>query len=111
MAQNREGRRKLSQVRGKYVEAVGGEQVEFEADDGTVFSFPHPLFADDDWQEQVDGASNNAEKARAVLGDEQYERFVEAGGRSSDIGLLLMDTMKQMQGALADGTPTRSSTS
>ena len=104
-------RRKLSEVRAQYVEAVGGEDVEFEDDHGNLYAFPHPLFADDEWTQAVDAEEGNEAKAKAILGDEQYAKFIEAGNRPIDVALVFMDVATSMQGQLADGRPTRPSTS
>ncbi|NJP75697.1 hypothetical protein HCJ99_34020, partial [Streptomyces sp. C1-2] len=78
-------RYKLAEVKSQYVDAVGGEDVEFELSNGEVLTFPHPLFAPDEWSEAVDAAENNREKAHAILGAEQYDKFVAAGHQDADI--------------------------
>lgn len=101
----------LSEVKKQYVEAVGGDQVEVELPNGETVSFPHPLFADAEWKKAVDEAEDDHAKAQAMLGEEQYERFVAAGGRAEDLGLVLMQVNRDMVDQLTDGTPTRSSRS
>lgn len=116
LSKNRRVRRSLEAIKRKYAESVGAEieddgsvLVEFEAYD-EVWRIPHPLFATDDWQERVDAATTNADKARAVLGDEQYERWRAAGGTSGEVMLMLLDITQDMQDTLPGegGGPTRS---
>lgn len=104
-------RRKLSEVHAQYAEAVGGEEVEFEDDAGNVYTFPHPLFADDEWTKAVDAEEGNEEKARTILGDDQYKKYMDAGNKPIDVTLVFMDVAQSMQGQLTDGRPTQSSTS
>ncbi|MEW1754704.1 hypothetical protein [Streptomyces angustmyceticus] len=101
-------RYKLTEVKAQYAEAVGGEDVEFEADNGELFTFPHPLFADDDWSKGVDEAETAKDKARAMLGDEQYEKYAAAGNSDNDVFLLFMAVQQDAQGQLKKGRPTRS---
>ncbi|MFF9758570.1 hypothetical protein ACF1G4_03215 [Streptomyces caelestis] len=97
----------LSQVRQQYVDAVGGDQVEVELNDGATLTFPHPLFADDEWSEAVDAAESNRDKARAILGDEQYEKFHAAGHADADIALMFLELNRDMQDQVKK-RPTRS---
>ncbi|WP_237409033.1 hypothetical protein [Streptomyces sp. M2CJ-2] len=97
----------LSQVKQQFTDAVGGEDVEFELADGQVLTFPHPLFADDDWSEAVDGAETNKAKARAILGEEQYAKFQDAGHADAEIALLFLAVQQDMQDQVKK-RPTRS---
>ncbi|WP_431980006.1 hypothetical protein [Streptomyces qinglanensis] len=101
----------LAQVREQYAEAVGGDEVEFEGPGGEVFTMPHPLFAPSEWSQAVEDAEDDEEMARAMLGDEQYDRYVGAGGQPGDVNFIRMAAMEDMKGALKSGRPTRSSTS
>lgn len=96
----------LSQVREQYEEAVGPE-VEFELKNGEVLTFPHPLFADDEWSNAVDAAETNREKAHAILGAEQYDKFVAAGHQDMEMALLFLAVQQDMQGQVKK-RPTRS---
>ncbi|MFJ6438541.1 hypothetical protein [Streptomyces sp. NPDC091416] len=100
-------RYKLSEVKAQYTEAVGGNTVEFETDKGDVLTFPHPLFAEDDWTEAVDAAETSRDKALAILGPEQYETYAAAGHSDGDIGLLFLAVQQDMQGQIKR-RPTRS---
>ncbi|MDX2551326.1 hypothetical protein [Streptomyces stelliscabiei] len=96
----------LSQVKQQFEEAVGPE-VEFELDNGEVLTFPHPLFADDEWSNAVDAAETNRDKAHAILGDEQYDKFVAAGHQDMEMALLFLAVQQDMQGQVKR-RPTRS---
>jgi hypothetical protein len=107
MSKPNKKRYKLSEVKQQYVDAVGGEDVEFELDNGEVLTFPHPLFAPDEWATAVDAAESNAEKARAILGAEQYEAFRAAGHADADVALLFVAVQQDMQDQVKR-RPTRS---
>ncbi|MFF9894976.1 hypothetical protein [Streptomyces longispororuber] len=101
----------LETVRAQYAEAVGGEEIEIEGPGGKVFTMPHPLFAPSAWKNAVDDAEDDDAQARAMLGEEQYEDFVAAGGNPSDVNFVYMAAMEDMKGELKGGRPTQSSTS
>lgn len=111
---NRKTRRTLAAVRAKYAETLELESPEnpvvaWDGEDGVEYSFPHPLFADDEWQAAVDGAETSEAKARAILGEEQFERFIaHPEHRANDVMLMFLDVNQSTQGQLADGRPTRS---
>ncbi|MFJ2182987.1 hypothetical protein ACIOJG_20435 [Streptomyces anulatus] len=90
-------RYKLSEVKQQFTEAVGGESVEFELDNGEVLEFPHPLFATDEWSTAVDDAETSRQKAHAILGDDQYDKYVAAGHADSEIGLLFLAVQQDMR--------------
>lgn len=95
---NNRKRYRLEEVRPAYEEAVGteGGVVEFEGTDGEVYTFPHPLFMDEDLQEAFDGASSKYEIAELLLG-EQYEKFVTGGNSIDDLGLLFGMISREVQ--------------
>lgn len=97
----------MSQVREQFSEAVGGEDIEVELSNGEVLTFPHPLFADDEWATRVDEAESNRDKAHAILGNEQYDKFVAAGHQDADVALLFLAVQQDMQGQVKR-RPTRS---
>ncbi|MGW7473657.1 hypothetical protein ACWGIT_18940 [Streptomyces cyaneofuscatus] len=99
-------RYRLSEVKDQFREAVGGDAVEFETDKGDVLTFPHPLFADDNWSTAVDDADTSKDKAIAILGPEQYETYQAAGHADGDIGLLFLAVQQDMQGQVKK-RPTR----
>jgi hypothetical protein len=100
-------RYKLAEVKAQFTEALGGEDVEFELDNGEVLTFPHPLFAPDEWSTAVDEAETNRDKALAILGDEQYDKYVAAGHADSEIGLLFLAVQQDMRDQVKK-RPTRS---
>lgn len=100
-------RYKLSEVKQQMTDAVGGDQVEFETDNGDVLTFPHPLFTDEEWDEKVDGAETARDKAIAILGEEQYEKYAAAGHKDGDIALLMLAVQQDMQDQVRK-RPTRS---
>lgn len=101
----------LETVKAQYAEAVGGEEIEFEGPGGEIYTMPHPLFASSEWAKAVDDAEDDEELARAILGEEQYTKFVDAGGRPGDVGFIRMAAQEDMRGELKGGRPTQSSTS
>jgi hypothetical protein len=100
-------RYKLSTVKQQFTEALGGETVEFELDNGELLEFPHPLFADDEWSTAVDDAESSREKAVAILGEEQYDKYVAAGHSDNDIALLFLAVQQDMRDQVKK-RPTRS---
>ncbi|MFC8859331.1 hypothetical protein [[Kitasatospora] papulosa] len=107
MSKPNKRRYRLSQVKAQMEEAVGGSTVEFETDAGDVLTFPHPLFTDEEWDEKVDNAENAHDKAVAILGEEQYEKYAAAGHADGDIALLMLAVQQDMQGQIKR-RPTRS---
>ncbi|MFI8853686.1 hypothetical protein ACIGW3_26320 [Streptomyces sp. NPDC053499] len=106
MSKPNNSRYRLSAVRRSYADAVGGDQVEVETDDGKVFSFPHPLFTDDDTARQIDAAEGDEGKARALLGD-QWDAFVKSGGDGNSLMLVYVAARAEMQDTLGKHRPTR----
>lgn len=90
-------------------EAVGGDDVTFSFA-GNEFSFPHPLLADDDWKDGLAEITGDVELGQYVLAD-QYDRFVELGGRSSYLAILMDQLRRELLDQDGDGRPTRSPTS
>lgn len=97
MSKPNKKRYRLSEVKTQMAEAVGGNDVEFETDNGDVLTFPHPLFTDEEWDERVDGAETAHDKAVAILGEEQYKKYTAAGHKDGDIGLLMLRVQQDMQ--------------
>jgi len=92
-------------------EAMGGEVVEF-TQGGEPFTFPHPALQSDEWLAGLDEVEGGAEaNVRYLLGDEQYDRFIELGGKPFAVMFILNDVNKRSADAMADGIPTRSGTS
>lgn len=106
MSKPSRSRYRLSAVRASYAEAVGGELVEVETDDGKVYSFPHPLFTDDDIARRIDAAEGDEGKARVLLGD-QWPDFVKSGGTANDLMLTYVAARSEMQDTLGRHRPTK----
>ncbi|MFE7462250.1 hypothetical protein ACWFMI_25355 [Nocardiopsis terrae] len=114
-AKNRKTRRTLGAVRRKFADKLGLESVEnpvvpFDGEDGETYTMPHPLFADDEWTDAVDAAKTTADKARAILGEEQHEKFAKHPDHSdNDVFLIFMDIQTSLKDELVDGSgPTQS---
>jgi len=92
-------------------EAMGGEVVEFSQGSET-FTFPHPALQSDEWIAGLGDTDRGAEASgRYLLGDEQYDRFIELGGKPFAVMCILNDVNKQSTAAMRDGGPTQSGTS
>lgn len=77
---------------------------------GEVFSFPHPLFADDLWKDGLAAVRSDVDFGHYLLGEEQYTVFRELGGRSSHLAILVDKIQKDARDTDAKGRPTPSST-
>lgn len=106
MSKPNKSRYKLSAVRRSYAEAVGGDVVEVETDDGKLYTFPHPLFTEDDLARQIDAAEGDTGKAHVLLGD-QYDDFVKSGGDPNSLMLVYVAARSEMQDTLGRHRPTR----
>jgi hypothetical protein len=102
-------RYRLETVRRSYVDAVGGERVEFEVgpeDAPQVFSFPHPIFTPDDMQRELNTAQGDEAGARILLGD-QFGEFIAAGGDVNSVMLLYVGIRNEAQDQVSKVRPTR----
>ncbi|MFJ9979702.1 hypothetical protein [Streptomyces cyaneofuscatus] len=109
MSKPNRARYRLETVRRSYVEAVGGERVEFEVgpeDDPAVFSFPHPMFTPDDVQQELNDAKGDEVGARVLLGD-QFGEFLAAGGDVNSVMLLYVGIRNEAQDKVAKVRPTK----
>lgn len=92
-------------------EAVGGDDIVFTFS-GEKFSFPHPLLASDEWKDEVAAAGNaDVDQVRAMLGEEQYERYHALGGQAGFVMLIVQQVQQSLRDENAEGRPTRLSTS
>jgi hypothetical protein len=78
---------------------------------GEVFSFPHPLFATDEWKDGLAAVGSDVEFGEYLLGEEQYDLFHELGGRSSHLAILLQQVQADAREVDAQRGPTQFSTS
>ncbi|NGO68229.1 hypothetical protein [Streptomyces boncukensis] len=106
MSKPSKSRYKLSAVKASYAEAVGGELVEVETDDGKVFTFPHPMFTTDDLAREIDAAEGDEAKARVLLGD-QWSDFVKSGGDANGLMLVYVAARIDMQDMMQKHRPTK----
>ncbi|MEV8394834.1 MULTISPECIES: hypothetical protein [unclassified Streptomyces] len=106
MSKPGKARYRLSAVKASYSEAVGGDVVEVETDDGKIYSFPHPLFADDDMNAAIDAATGDAGKARVLLGD-QWDAYVKSGGDANGLMLVFLAARADMQDTMGKHRPPR----
>lgn len=92
-------------------EAVGGDEIVFTFK-GDTFSFPHPLLASDEWKETVaDAGIGDVDQVRAMLGEEQYDRYHALGGQAGFVMLIVSQVQKSLRDEMDDGRPTQRSTS
>lgn len=102
----------LDAILAQRAEATGGEidTVAFTFA-GQTWTCKHPLLADDEWKRGLDDLEGNDEVAAYYLGTEQYERFIDAGGRSGFVILVLREIGREMTDVAPGGRPTTRSTS
>ncbi|AQW55297.1 hypothetical protein ACIQPP_05610 [Streptomyces violaceusniger] len=106
MSKPNRARFKLSAVKASYAEAVGGELVEVETDDGKIYTFPHPLFMDDDLTKEIDAAETDGGKARVLLG-EQWDAYVKSGGDANSLVLVYVAVRAEAQETVQKHRPTK----
>lgn len=78
---------------------------------GQRWTAKHPLLADDEWNEQLRELNGNVDVAVHYMGEEQYDKFVEAGGYAGVVIFAVREEARRMADETADGRPTRSSRS
>lgn len=100
----------LDAIVAQHRDATGGDDITFTFG-GETFTMPHPLLADDEWKDELADITSDVEMGQFVLGEEQYERFRELGGRASFIGLLMRKAQEDFADVDPQGRPTRRSTS
>jgi hypothetical protein len=100
----------LDAIVAQHREATGGDELTFTFG-GEKFTMPHPLLADDEWKDELAEITSDVEMGLFVLGEDQYERFRELGGRASFIGLLMRKAQEDFVDQDRQGRPTRRSTS
>jgi hypothetical protein len=93
---------KLAELRQRAADE-GGDSIEIETDDGTVFEFAAPGFWDDAVKEAFQG-NNDVAGVRALLGPREYLRFREAGGRADDVALALRAFAKEQGVSLGESS-------
>lgn len=76
---------------------------------GERWTAKDPIMADDDWKDELAELSSDVEVAMHYLGEDQYEKFLEAGGRNGVVLLAVQQYMRTQQAQDRDGRPTRRS--
>jgi hypothetical protein len=84
------------------------QEITFETEDGTEFTWPHPMFYTDELQDELKELDDEDTKgiAETLLGD-QWSDFLEHGGSASDVMQVMAVVQRQMQDTTPDGRPTR----
>lgn len=94
----------LASARRKVEESVGGDNIEiFVEEGGEPFYIPHPYFYDAATKKALKNADEDDESAasRILLGDEQYDRYVAAGGTDDALSFVMIavnQDLKDSQG-------------
>ncbi|WP_370944005.1 hypothetical protein AB5J62_33530 [Amycolatopsis sp. cg5] len=70
-----------------------------------------PITASDEWKDGLLDLDNDIEVAEYYLGEDQYAKFVKAGGRAGYVILAINQYMQQMRQENEEGRPTRRRTS
>lgn len=79
---------------------------------GDTFTFRDPVFLNDDEVAELDDLSEYGPDICAFyMGDDEYDRFITAGGTSNLWGLVFNEHMKASQAVNDAGNPTRSNRS
>lgn len=108
MSKPGKARFKLEALREQATESLGvtpGYIIELE--DGTEVTIPNPMFVDDETQETIEAADSTIDIAKAVLGEELFDKFRAAGGRSNDVALAWNMMQKDAEATMPGGNPTR----
>lgn len=108
MSKPGKARFKLEALRDQATESLGATPgYIIELNDGTEVTIPNPMFVDDETQELLEAADSTIEIARAVLGEDTFDKFRAAGGRSNDVAIAWQLMQKETEGRLPNGNPTR----
>lgn len=97
------------------LDAILAQRAEARGDSGFTFSFTahgqewtgkDPMLLSDEEKDQLAELQFDIDIAAFFMGDEQFDKFVAAGGQSSHFILALSEYQKQRTGE-AQGRPTR----
>ena len=87
------------------MDAILAQREDATGTDGDSFTFSYkghqwickdPLVASDDWKTELRDCVTDVDVAIHHLGEEQYERFVDAGGRSGVVVLAIREQMRRL---------------
>jgi hypothetical protein len=73
-------------------------RLEFELDDGTTIELTHQWLWSDKVQAAVNRAQSDTDKAKAILGAQEYKRLIAGGGSSNQL-MFAVEMMKRPQPA------------
>lgn len=102
---------RVAEAKQQMKDKIGTDQVEIELSDGSVVSFPHPMFYPKDLKAELKELSDDDSEgiALALLGEDQLDRFVKDGNDVDDLQFIVMQVQADAQAALAGRKrPTRS---
>jgi len=92
----------LAAARRKVEESVGGDRIEiFVEEGGEPFYIPHPYFYDAATKEALRNLDEDDEDAqtRILLGDDQYDRYVAAGGTTDAFNFIMIAVGQDLKDA------------
>lgn len=137
MANRKERRRsmKVNELRDQAIEALNQTPyIDIEVESGELFRVWHPLLTDDAGQVRIDRVNTgedtdkddngnplmparikgklaepyNIRTARAILGEVDHKRFLEAGGRSNDVQLAWTEMTREYKDYLDEDADPKS---
>lgn len=97
------------------LDTILAQRAEARGDEGYTFSFTaygqewtakDPMLLTDDEKDELAELSFDVDVAAFFMGDEQYDKFIAAGGQSSHFVLALTEYQRSQQDT-ASGRPTR----
>lgn len=100
----------IDAILAKREEATGSKDTfTFQFKDRT-WTAKDPIVADDEWKDELGELSGDVDVAEHYLGFDQYDEFLEAGGRAGYVLLAVKEFMRNAVDETEQG-PTRRSTS
>ena len=95
-------RYRIAEARKQMADKLGGDRVEIETDDGSVFEIEHPMFRSKAEKAALKPLEDDDSEgiARVVLGD-QFDDFVAHGGDPEDLLFVFMALSAATQDVLA----------
>lgn len=104
-------RYKVAEAKSQMVDKIGTDKVELELESGEVIEFPHPMFYSSELKKQLKALEDEDSEgiALALLGEEQYEKYIASGEDPDDLGFVVRQVTEEAQDTLAGRKrPTRS---
>lgn len=104
-------RYKVAEAKQQMIDKIGTDKVEIELSDGSVVSFPHPAFYPSDLKKELRALDDTDAEgiAQALLGEDQFQRFVDDGNDPDDLQFVIAQVQEDMEDTLAGRKrPTRS---